>query len=353
MKSDRDLQSEIARNLEVRLGADARAIGVDVEDGIATLCGQVDSFAVSQLAEEAARDVDGVQGTNVDIHLALPGSYAQREHDLIVAVRRALAARAIVPPNAIKVAATESYVTLTGEVEWACQRWAALEAVAAVPGVADVQDRIVVSSQIGGEEVKTTIGDALRRFAQTELSTLGTSADGGCVKPSGAVDSYTKVRAACIAAWTTPGVKTVIADDLRVVSQGMSCAPRVSRQETEMFPCGSVPCQRYVRKEGFARDVAKVAERELSQTIRTVRALVIAAFTMPLLIAWIAAGLLVLGCGWLVAALFAAFANAVVAILFYVAFVRWLRSEALARTRQIAAGPACGDATWLIQTYGP
>ena len=218
MKSDRNLQAQVVAHLELHLGPDARAIGAAVEDGVVTLCGQVDGFALSQRAQAAARAVDGVLGIHVAIEIALPGSRAQREHDLVVAVRKALASRAVIPPTAIKVSATQASVTLKGEVEWACQRWAALEAAAAVPGVADVQDRIVVSPKIGGEEVKASIRAALRRFAQPELRTLGISVDGGCVRLSGAVDSYSKFRAACVAAWTTPGVKRVIADDLHVVS---------------------------------------------------------------------------------------------------------------------------------------
>ena len=112
------------------------------------------------------------------------------------------------------------------------------------------------------------------------------------------------------------------------------------RVDSARLPCGRPPCQPLVRSSRFARDLADSADKELAQVLRTVRALLIAGAALPCLIAWVAAGLLALGYGWLTVAILAAGANAAVFLVLHRSLLRWLRSGALARTRRMNRDPA-------------
>lgn len=217
MKTDRQLQQDVMDELKWEPSVEATAIGVEVKDGIVTLAGHVDSYAQKVAAEHTAQRVSGVKGVVMEIDIALPGSNKLKDADLARNARHALEWNASVPKGAIKISVQNGWVTLTGEVNWAYQRWAAVGAVRDLIGVAGVNNQIAIKPQVAPRDVKSKIQAALQRHAHEESNEIDIGVVGDSVTLSGVVDSWAERDAARIAAWAAPGVKNVI-DNLRVTA---------------------------------------------------------------------------------------------------------------------------------------
>lgn len=116
-----------------------------------------------------------------------------------------------VPDKSIKLSVENGWITLSGEVDWAYERWAAVAAVRNLVGVAGVNDEITLKSHAEIKDVKSKIESALQRLANREAKAIRVDIDAeGCVTLSGTADSWAERSAARHAAWAAPGVKNVI-----------------------------------------------------------------------------------------------------------------------------------------------
>ena len=108
------------------------------------------------------------------------------------------------------------------------------------------------------------------------------------------------------------------------------------------YPCQETACF-VLREAQSARDLSRTVDTDVTEAMRTLRAVLIAATILPSLIAWIALGLYALGFGWIAAIMFAFVCNAIAAVAFSRAALWWLRFDALPKTRRIAADLSRAD----------
>ena len=217
MKTDSQLQQDVIAELKWEPSVEATTIGVEVKDGIVTLAGHVGSYIQKRAAERAAQRVAGVGGVAMEIDIALPGSSKRKDSDLAKRARSALEWNASVPTDAVKLSVENGWVKLSGEVQWAYQRWAAETAVFNLLGVVGVNNDITIKPQVAPHDVKTKIEAALQRRAHQETKSIQVAVAGDSVTLSGVVDSWAERNAAQTAAWAAPGVKNVI-DNIRVAA---------------------------------------------------------------------------------------------------------------------------------------
>ena len=210
MKTDHQLQQDVLAELDWDPAIDAAAIGVTVKDGIVTLSGTVASFAQKWDAEHAARQVGGVQALAVAIEVALPGTSQRADADIARAVQIALLWSIKVPANAIAVTVEAGHVTLAGEVTWAFQRQAAVQAVRYLMGVTGVTDQVTITPHVTPEGVQDRVEASLKRHAHHAIGHVGVAVNGGAVTLTGRVPGWTERNLACHAAWSTAGVHNVI-----------------------------------------------------------------------------------------------------------------------------------------------
>jgi osmotically-inducible protein OsmY len=210
MKTDRQLQQDVIEELLWEPSVEATTIGVEVKDGIVTLAGHVETLEQQLAAERAAQRVAGVKGIVVEIDVVLPGSGKRPDAEIAEAAIRALEWNSSVPGDAIKITVQDGWVTLTGEVDWAFQRWAAIATVRSLIGVVAVSDEILIKPQIQPRDVKVKIEAALQRHAHRETKAINVDVAGDSVTLSGVVDSWAEREAAHTAAWAAPGVKSVV-----------------------------------------------------------------------------------------------------------------------------------------------
>jgi len=211
MKDDETLRRDVLAELEYDPSIDARKIGVAVEDGIATLTGEVSTFAEKWNAERAVERVEGVRGIVNKIEVKIVGDYS--DTDIAREAADALRWNLMVPPGKVIPKVENGYITLTGEVNYDFQRRAAEKAVRYIPGVKGVINVITIKPKVEAEEIKKSvkqqIDEALRRMATVDAENIQVEVQGSEIFLRGTVRSWAERHEAEKAAWSAPGVTSV------------------------------------------------------------------------------------------------------------------------------------------------
>ena len=212
MRSDAELRNDVQAELDWEPAIKSTGIGVAASDGVVTLTGHVASHAEKYAAERAAQRVNGVKALAVEITVKLPDSDQRTDTDIALAVERGLAWSALVPADKVKAMVENGWVTLTGEVEWDYQRKAAEKAVRNLMGVTGVSNLIGFTPKVVPSDVEKRLRDALERQADREAEQIDITVTGSQIKLRGTVHSWAEFNAVQHAAWSAPGVTSVMND---------------------------------------------------------------------------------------------------------------------------------------------
>jgi osmotically-inducible protein OsmY len=218
-RSPKMSNEELQRSVSDELAWDPKvynlAIAVQAQDGTVTLRGTAGSLREKREATAAARRIHGVGRVVNDLQVRLMGENRRIDADLRGAVLQALMLDGTVPPT-VDARVTDSMATLTGTAEWQYQREEAELVAGNVVGLLGLVNeiRLTTPAPYAGD-VQESIGKALERNARIDATSLRVQASDGKVTLSGAVPSWAEHDAAVSAAWSAPGVKSVV-DELLV-----------------------------------------------------------------------------------------------------------------------------------------
>lgn len=210
MKTDTQLQQDILAELNWEPSINAAQIGVEVKDGIVTLAGHVSSYPEKWNAERAAQRVSGVKALTVEMVVTLPESNERTDADIAGWVESILHWSSFLPKDSIKVMVENGWVSLSGEVDWSYQKWAAIDAIRNLMGVTGVTDKIMIKPNVSSIVVKSDIEAALKRRAAADgAQHIVVKVEGDEVTLTGKVKSLSERDLAIHSAWCTPGVQYV------------------------------------------------------------------------------------------------------------------------------------------------
>ena len=210
MKTDREILQDVLNELKWDPRVLDTDVGAEVDNGVVTLTGTVESYAQALGARQAAHRVAGVLDVANEIKIELPSGYRRTDTDIAQAVRQTLDWSVAVPSAGIQSTIADGWVTLEGCVEFAFQRDAAVRTVEELTGVRGVTNLIKVKVQsVDAAEIKVAIEDALERRAERVAKNVQVSVYDGKVTLHGSVHSWPELNAVVGAASHTRGVRDV------------------------------------------------------------------------------------------------------------------------------------------------
>ena len=219
MRSDSQIQQAVIRELKWNTRVDETDVGVEVDNGIVTLTGTVESYLKRSAAQAAAHRVAGVLDVANDVRVRTPGVLGRTDTEIAQAVRQALEWHTEVPHEYIRSTVADGRVSLEGTVDHWYERENAELAVRHLSGVHGVVNQImVVPAMVSPDVVRAEIEEALERRAEREAKHISVAVDDGTVTLSGTVHSWPEKRAVLGTARFTSGVRDVV-DRLRIVPE--------------------------------------------------------------------------------------------------------------------------------------
>jgi osmotically-inducible protein OsmY len=209
-RTDSQIQQDVLNELSWDTRVEETEVGVEVDDGVVTLTGNVSSYAKRTAAQEAAHHVVGVLDVVNDLQVHPIGSLERIDTDIAQAVRHALEWDVVVPDTDIRTTVAHGLVTLEGEVGTWRERDAAEQAIRNLAGVRGVVNRIEVNlPYVKTETIRDEIEQALERRAERHARRIEIDVQGDTVRLSGPVHSWADREAVYCAARYTPGVRRV------------------------------------------------------------------------------------------------------------------------------------------------
>jgi len=207
--SDIKLRQDILDELEYEPSINAAHIGVTMDGSVASLIGNVSTYAEKIAAVAAARRVKGVQG--VADHIEVRYTAKTGSDDEIA--KRALAILnwdSSIPGSGLQILVRDGLVTLSGEVDWQFQRTTAENDIRNLSGVIGVVNSITLKPRVQSYNIKKKIEKALKRHSEVEARGIEVRVENGtAVILKGKVDNWEERTAVENAAWSAAGVTSV------------------------------------------------------------------------------------------------------------------------------------------------
>jgi osmotically-inducible protein OsmY len=209
-RSDQQIQQDVSGELRWDSRVGQAEIRVEVEAGVVTLTGTVDSHAKKLAARRAAHRVRGVLDVADDVEVRLPGSHERSDTEIAKAVRRAFDWDEFVPHGTIRSTVSGGWVTLEGTAPVLRQKEYAERIVRLLSGVKGVHNQLsVADTSADPGRLRRAIEEALERHAAREAKRIRVTVKDGTVVLEGPVRTLIEKNAVLGTVGHAPGVREV------------------------------------------------------------------------------------------------------------------------------------------------
>lgn len=160
MKTNEILQKEIQQALQKNPLINVYEIAVTVQDGIVTLSGIVDEFEKKKIAEDEAKNVEGVKAVIENIIINYVNS-SNKDHEIASSIVTIFKENWDIPEHKISIKVEKGWVSLEGEVLSKKEKDAIKEKVQFLNGVRGVTNNIRIFKPTKDEIKTKRINNAL------------------------------------------------------------------------------------------------------------------------------------------------------------------------------------------------
>lgn len=209
MKSDGQIKQDVLDELVFQPEVDETQIGVQVQEGVVTLTGIVDSYPKKYAARKAAKKVKGVRAIVEDLVVKHGKELKKTDQELARAAANFLEWNTAVHEAAITIEVRNGIIYLTGEVAWEYEKQAATRSLQNIEGVKGVVNDIKVAPVLNPVDIKEKISKAYRRSAHLDAEGIQVNVQGNSVELTGHVHSIAEKEEAANTAYLAPGVSKV------------------------------------------------------------------------------------------------------------------------------------------------
>lgn len=209
MKSNEELQKNVVAAINWEPLLQAASIGVMVKEGIVSLTGSVNTYAKKAEAEQATKNVAGVRKVFEDIKVVCSDKDKRSDAEIMTAIENVFKWHYDIPTEKVTVIVENSWVFLSGELEWNYQKEAAKSAVSNLIGIIGITNNISVKNSSIDVIEQKDIEIAIERNGSISNKDIAVYVNDNVVTLKGHVDSWYQKSEAGRIAWNAPGVKQV------------------------------------------------------------------------------------------------------------------------------------------------
>lgn len=209
-KTDAQINQEVFDELIWDPALSITELDLTTIDGRVLLKGTVETAWVKHEATRAAYRVRGVRAVENRLAVNPSASCIHHDADIAEAIKAALHLDSRIPQHRITVEVEHGHVTLSGNVGWAHERQAVVEAVCKIAGVTSVDDQVTVTPlRASAAEIQRGIARAFARNAELPDDQIVVEVEGSQVTLRGSVEFWGERHLAEEIAWKSPGVTSV------------------------------------------------------------------------------------------------------------------------------------------------
>jgi osmotically-inducible protein OsmY len=218
-KTDAQINQDVFDELTWDPTLSIAELDLNTIDGRILLQGTVETAWAKHEATRAAYRVRGVRAVENLLVVNPMSSSIHRDVDIAEAIKEALLLDSRIPQHRITIEVEHGHVTLSGNVAWAHERQAAVEAVCKIAGVTAIDNQIAVMPLLhaSAAEIQRNIARAFARNAELPDDQIVVEVEGNHVTLRGSVEFWSERHLAEEIAWKSPGV-TAVTNALEVLA---------------------------------------------------------------------------------------------------------------------------------------
>jgi|SRR5665213_798051 osmotically-inducible protein OsmY len=210
MRLDNDIQHDVEAELKWNPEIDSTDIAAKVTNGAVALYGLARNHHEKHQAELSVKRVAGVGAVANDLAIRPNAADKVSDPDIARDALKALKQELPATWDKLRLMVRDGRVVIEGAVNWQYVRTRAEEAVRRVPGIVDIRNSIHVQPAILDGDIKYGIEAAFHRSAVVDCDHILVEVLGSEVTLSGKVRSWVERDEAHQAAWSAPGVTSVV-----------------------------------------------------------------------------------------------------------------------------------------------